>query len=107
MAFERFLIGELSWVPLGYAGFVEDARLHRQLAVVSGSGSNWSTNAYDAAKISRLQPTRAVAFDFESGCPSWCQTDMTKDMLEHKALVARISARMTINPWRSLRTSPA
>jgi meso-butanediol dehydrogenase / (S,S)-butanediol dehydrogenase / diacetyl reductase len=72
-------------------------------ASVSGLGGDWAMSAYDASKGAVVNLTRAMALDYaprgvriNAVCPSLTATDMTKDMVKNKKLVAKFMERMPI-----------
>jgi len=72
-------------------------------ASVSGLGADWNMSAYNASKGAIVQLTRAMALDYSrqgvrvnSVCPSLTLSEMTKDMVKDKKLVARFMERMPL-----------
>jgi meso-butanediol dehydrogenase/(S,S)-butanediol dehydrogenase/diacetyl reductase len=72
-------------------------------ASVSGLAGDWGMTAYNAAKGGVVNLTRALALDHgdqgvrvNSVCPSLTRSNMTQDMLEDEALMARFMARIPL-----------
>lgn len=75
-------------------------------ASVSGLAADWAMTAYNAAKGGVVNLTRALALDFgargvrvNAVCPSLTHTDMTQDMLEDAALMARFQERIPMQSY--------
>ena len=73
------------------------------MASVSGLGADWALAAYNAAKGGVVNLTRALALDYgrrgvrvNAVCPSLTRSNMTRDMLEDKALVAKFTERLPL-----------
>lgn len=72
-------------------------------ASVSGTGGDWGMSPYNAAKGAVVNLTRALALDLgrkgiriNAVCPSLTRTDMTEDMFEDEALIARFKERIPL-----------
>jgi meso-butanediol dehydrogenase/(S,S)-butanediol dehydrogenase/diacetyl reductase len=70
---------------------------------VSGLAADWEMSAYNASKGAVSNLTRAMALDYghrgvrvNAVAPSLTVTDMTKDMVKNKKLVAKFMERMPI-----------
>ncbi len=75
-------------------------------ASVSGLAGDWRMTAYNAAKGGVANLTRALALDFGARgvrvnaiCPSLTHTDMTEDMLQDAALMARFRERIPLQRY--------
>jgi len=73
------------------------------ISSVSGLGADWGMAAYNASKGAVSNLTRALALDYAARgvsvnavCPSLTVTDMTKDMVKNRKLVAKFMERMPI-----------
>ena len=74
-------------------------------ASVSGLGADWALAAYNAAKGGVVNLTRALALDYgrrgvriNAVCPSLTRSNMTREMLEDKALMAKFMERLPLGP---------
>jgi len=72
-------------------------------ASISGLGADWNMSAYNASKGAIVQLTRAMALDYSrrgvrvnAVCPSLTLTEMTKDMVKDRKLVAKFMERMPL-----------
>jgi len=72
-------------------------------ASVSGTGGDWATSPYNAAKGAVVNLTRALALDLgkkgvrvNSVCPSLTRTGMTSDMMEDEELLAKFRERIPL-----------
>jgi meso-butanediol dehydrogenase/(S,S)-butanediol dehydrogenase/diacetyl reductase len=72
-------------------------------ASVSGLGADWNMSAYNASKGAIVQLTRAMALDYSrrgvrvnAVCPSLTASEMTKDMIKDRKLVAKFMERMPL-----------
>ena len=72
-------------------------------ASVSGLGADWALTAYNAAKGGVVNLTRALALDYgrrgvrvNAVCPSLTRSNMTREMLEDKALMAKFMERLPL-----------
>lgn len=72
-------------------------------ASVSGTGGDWATSPYNAAKGAVVNLTRALALDLgrkgirvNSVCPSLTRTGMTADMMQDEALLAKFRERIPL-----------
>jgi len=70
---------------------------------VSGLGGDWGMGIYNAAKGAVTNLTRAMAMDhgqdgvrINAVCPSLTRTDLTEDMFENKALIAKFEERIPL-----------
>ncbi|WP_348761450.1 SDR family oxidoreductase [uncultured Salinisphaera sp.] len=68
---------------------------------VSGLGGDWNFATYNTSKGAVSNFTRAVALDYrDTGvrvnaiCPSFTRSDMTEDMFDNEALMAKFAERM-------------
>lgn len=75
-------------------------------ASVSGLAADWAMTAYNAAKGGVVNLTRALALDFAAQgvrvnavCPSLTRSNMTEDMLQDKALMARFMDRLPLQRY--------
>lgn len=73
------------------------------VASVSGLGADWAMAAYNAAKGGVVNLTRALALDHAAQgvrvnavCPSLTRSNMTEDMLQDEALMARFMERLPL-----------
>lgn len=73
-------------------------------ASVSGMGGDYETAAYNASKGAVVNLTHAMAIDYgrdgirvNSICPSLTESELTKDMLKDKKLVAEFKKRIPLN----------
>ena len=72
-------------------------------ASVSGTGGDWATSPYNAAKGAVVNLTRSLARDLgkkgvrvNSVCPSLTRTGMTADMMEDEELLAKFRERIPL-----------
>jgi meso-butanediol dehydrogenase/(S,S)-butanediol dehydrogenase/diacetyl reductase len=72
-------------------------------ASVSGTGGDWATSPYNAAKGAVVNLTRSLALDLgrkgvrvNSVCPSLTRTGMTADMMEDEELLAKFRERIPL-----------
>jgi meso-butanediol dehydrogenase/(S,S)-butanediol dehydrogenase/diacetyl reductase len=72
-------------------------------ASVSGTGGDWATCPYNAAKGGVVNLTRSLALDLgkkgvrvNSVCPSLTRTGMTADMMEDEQLLAKFRERIPL-----------
>ena len=72
-------------------------------ASVSGTGGDWATSPYNAAKGGVVNLTRSLALDLgkkgvrvNSVCPSLTRTGMTVDMMEDEELLAKFRERIPL-----------
>ncbi|NOJ45806.1 SDR family NAD(P)-dependent oxidoreductase [Bradyrhizobium archetypum] len=72
-------------------------------ASVSGTGGDWATSPYNAAKGAVVNLTRSLALDLgrkgirvNSVCPSLTRTGMTADMMEDEELMAKFRERIPL-----------
>jgi meso-butanediol dehydrogenase/(S,S)-butanediol dehydrogenase/diacetyl reductase len=72
-------------------------------ASVSGLGGDWDMAPYNAAKGAVVNLTRALAMDVgkkgvrvNAVCPSLTRTDMTGDIMDDKALLAKFTERIPL-----------
>ncbi|WP_245310702.1 SDR family NAD(P)-dependent oxidoreductase [Bradyrhizobium valentinum] len=72
-------------------------------ASVSGTGGDWATSPYNAAKGAVVNLTRSLALDLgkkgvrvNSVCPSLTRTGMTSDMMEDEELLAKFRERIPL-----------
>ena len=73
------------------------------VASVSGTGGDWKMSAYNAAKGAVVNFTRALALDLgkhgvrvNAVSPSLTETDLTEDMLDDEALIAKFKDRIAL-----------
>lgn len=73
------------------------------VASVSGLGGDWALSIYNAAKGAVCNFTRALAMDHgrdgirvNAVCPSLTRTDMTEDMYQKPALMAKFAERIPL-----------
>jgi meso-butanediol dehydrogenase/(S,S)-butanediol dehydrogenase/diacetyl reductase len=72
-------------------------------ASVSGTGGDWATSPYNAAKGAVVNLTRSLALDLgkkgirvNSVCPSLTRTGMTSDTMEDEKLLAKFRERIPL-----------
>ncbi|AZG15747.1 SDR family NAD(P)-dependent oxidoreductase [Cupriavidus pauculus] len=72
-------------------------------ASVSGLGADWKLGFYNAAKGGVVNLTRALALDYgrdgvriNAVCPTLTRTDLTEDMFQDEALLARFRERIAL-----------
>jgi meso-butanediol dehydrogenase / (S,S)-butanediol dehydrogenase / diacetyl reductase len=72
-------------------------------ASVSGTGGDWATSPYNAAKGAVVNLTRSLALDLgkkgvrvNAVCPSLTRTGMTSDMMEDEELLAKFRERIPL-----------
>ena len=72
-------------------------------ASVSGTGGDWATSPYNAAKGAVVNLTRSLALDLgkkgvrvNSVCPSLTRTGMTVDVMEDEELLAKFRERIPL-----------
>jgi meso-butanediol dehydrogenase/(S,S)-butanediol dehydrogenase/diacetyl reductase len=72
-------------------------------ASVSGTGGDWATSPYNAAKGAIVNLTRSLALDLgrkgvrvNSVCPSLTRTGMTADMMQDEELLAKFRERIPL-----------
>lgn len=72
-------------------------------ASVSGTGGDWATSPYNAAKGAVVNLTRSLALDLgkkgvrvNSVCPSLTRTGMTADMMDDEELLAKFRERIPL-----------
>jgi meso-butanediol dehydrogenase/(S,S)-butanediol dehydrogenase/diacetyl reductase len=72
-------------------------------ASVSGTGGDWATGPYNAAKGGVVNLTRSLALDLgkkgvrvDSVCPSLTRTGMTADMMQDEELLAKFRERIPL-----------
>jgi meso-butanediol dehydrogenase/(S,S)-butanediol dehydrogenase/diacetyl reductase len=72
-------------------------------ASVSGTGGDWATSPYNAAKGAVVNLTRSLALDLgskgvrvNSVCPSLTRTGMTADMMQDEKLLAKFRERIPL-----------